>query len=182
VCQNEGRGYVLRRVLRRAVRYGQQILGAEPGFFAKLAPVVAASFGDYFPELLAQEAHVVAVLEEEEAAFNSMLVRGIKHLNDLTEAADAAGAPKAVTGAEAFFLYDSLGFPLDLTELMAAEKGFKVDTVGFDAAMAAQKARSREATVAKRAAAGLGNNLVLAAEETAWLAAAGVPATDDAAK
>ena len=74
---------MLRRVLRRAVRYGQQILGAEPGFFSKLVPVVVQSFGDYFPELKEQEARIISVLEEEEAAFNSMLLRGIKYLNEL---------------------------------------------------------------------------------------------------
>ena len=180
--KNEGRGYVLRRVLRRAVRYGQQILGAEPGFFSKLVPVVVENFGDYFPELKDQEARIVSVLEDEEAAFNSMLVRGIKYLNELTDDLDAQGGPKEITGSQAFFLYDSMGFPVDLTELMAQEKGFGVDMPGFEAAMANQRARSREATNAKRAAQGLGAKLELTAEPTAWLADNGVPTTDEASK
>jgi alanyl-tRNA synthetase len=169
-------------VLRRAVRYGQQILGAEPGFFSKLVPVVVQSFGDYFPELKEQEARIISVLEEEEAAFNSMLLRGIKYLNELTDDMNKQGGSKEVTGSEAFFLYDSMGFPVDLTELMAQEKGFSVDMPGFEAAMANQRARSREATNAKRAAQGLGAKLVLTAEQTAWLADNGVPTTDESSK
>jgi len=172
---NEGRGYVLRRVLRRAVRYGQQILGAQPGFFAKLVPEVVKAFGDAFPELKAKEALIVSVLEDEERSFNTMLTRGIKYFNELPN----IETTKLVSGSEAFFLYDSLGFPLDLTELMAEEKGWAVDSKGFSAAMKEQKDRSRSAQKTKSA----GGAVSLGVEQTAFLATSlQVPPTNDSPK
>jgi alanyl-tRNA synthetase len=167
VPSNEGRGYVLRRILRRAVRWGTQTLGAKSGFLSRLAPALANSgYGEAYPELLTELPRIVEVLAEEEASFAKTLERGIAYLEEeLTMLSES----KPLPGSAAFFLYDSLGFPLDLTELMAAEKGVKVDAEGFEAEMAAQVARSREDRAA-RAAEALGSTaIVLGAAETAEL-------------
>eukprot|EP00639_Heterosigma_akashiwo_P035540 CAMPEP_0194722734 /NCGR_PEP_ID=MMETSP0296-20130528/13810_1 /TAXON_ID=39354 /ORGANISM="Heterosigma akashiwo, Strain CCMP2393" /LENGTH=780 /DNA_ID=CAMNT_0039625847 /DNA_START=273 /DNA_END=2612 /DNA_ORIENTATION=+ len=179
VPSNEGRGYVLRRVLRRAVRFGQQLLGAERGFFQRLVPAVAAAFGDAFPELREQQAKVEAVIKEEEDAFSALLERGVKYFKEMEAELKAAGEAR-VPGDRAFFLYDTLGFPVDLTALMAEEVGLEVDQAGFEREMAEQKERSRAA--GKRRAADGRGALALGAEETARLAAEGVAPTDDAAK
>ncbi|KAH8057198.1 hypothetical protein JL722_6842 [Aureococcus anophagefferens] len=173
---NEGRGYVLRRILRRAVRYGLSTLGAEPGFMARLAPALAAShFGDYYPELREELPTIVEVLAEEEATFAKTLERGVKYLDeelDKLEATDVLG------GDAAFFLYDSLGFPVDLTAQMAEERGFLVDEPGFEAAMRAQVDRSKADRKA-RAEAALGTvRLELGVAATAALGDAGVAPTD----
>ena len=177
---NEGRGYVLRRILRRAVRYGRQKLGAPDGFLARLAAPVADAFGDEFPELRNRLEHVQAVLDDEESSFGSMLARGIKEFERRTDALAEAGGDR-VDGATAFFLYDSMGFPLDLTVLMAKEKGLRVDEAGFEAEMAAQRERSAAAAKAAKATDG-GRSLALEVGETAELARAGVRPTDDSAK
>ncbi|KAG5191133.1 alanyl-tRNA synthetase mitochondrial precursor [Tribonema minus] len=179
VPSNEGRGYVLRRILRRAVRYGQQILGAPEGFFQELVPVVVRSFSAAFPELKGQEAAIRELVTEEEASFSKMLERGIKFLGEV-QAEQRASGSRLIPGDKAFFLYDTMGFPVDLTQLMAAEQGLSVDMEGFEAEMAEQRRRSREATRKQRADGGAA--LVFEAEETAWLAARGVAPTDDAAK
>ena len=172
---NEGRGYVLRRILRRAVRYGRQILGADEGFFAALVPSVVASLGTTFPELVTQQEHVQRVIADEESAFSTMLSRGIKEFNARAKEIKAAG-DKGFDGQSAFFLYDSMGFPLDLTELMAREAGLTVDSAGFAAAMEGQKARSAAAAAAAKGSAA---GVVLGPEQTAWLADSGVAFTDD---
>ena len=172
---NEGRGYVLRRILRRAVRYGRQMLGADEGFFAALVPGAIASLSEAFPELPAQQQLVQDVIAEEEAAFSSMLSRGIKEFNQRADAIKAGGEV-GFDGQAAFFLYDSMGFPLDLTELMAREVGLEVDTAGFQAAMDEQKARSAAAAAASK---GDGALLTLGPEQTSFLADSGVAFTDD---
>jgi alanyl-tRNA synthetase len=179
VPSNEGRGYVLRRVLRRAVRFGQQILAAPPGFFSRLIPVVAQEFGDVFPELREREDYIVQIVKEEEDSFGRMLERGVRYLGEVAEEQKGAGLT-SLSGDQAFFLYDTMGFPLDLTQLMAEEMGLGVDVGGFDAAMAQQKERSRAAAKASRAGGEL--SLELGAEETSWLANSGVPVTVDEAK
>jgi len=179
VPNNEGRGYVLRRILRRATRYGQQILQASPGFFATLVPVVVESFGDAYPELRQQQATIQEIIQEEEEAFSKMLDRGIKYFTDLEEELKRE-QQITVTGEKAFFLYDSLGFPIDLTELMAEEAGLTVDSRGFEAEMQTQKERSRAAQKAARA--GGASTLELQAEETAQLQDAGIAPTDDSFK
>lgn len=143
VPSNEGRGYVLRRVLRRAVRYGIQTLGAKPGFFAKLVPVLVKEMGEAFPELNDKSKEAIALISEEEEAFSSLLERGVKYFNELmvTLKAEASGKDLLIDGGKAFFLYDSLGFPIDLTQLMADEYGAKVDITGFQKAMEEQKER-----------------------------------------
>ena len=138
---NNDRNYVLRRILRRAVRYGRTLGFHEP-FFYKLTGVLARTMGDVFPELRAKQSHVEQVIKGEEEAFNRTLDKGIA----LFEAeADKAGAGVKISGAFAFRLYDEQGFPLDLTELMARERGLAVDTAGFEKLMEEQRARARAA-------------------------------------
>jgi alanyl-tRNA synthetase len=134
---NNDRNYVLRRILRRAVRYGRSLGFREP-FFFKLVDVLADTMGDVFPEVRSRKQHVKDVLRLEEESFNRTLDRGIEMFNE-------AAANGAISGAFAFKLYDEQGFPLDLTELMARERGLAVDKAGFDVLMAAQKERARAA-------------------------------------
>ena len=140
---NTDRNYVLRRILRRAVRYGRTLGFHEP-FFYQLVPGLVERMGDVFPELVEQQARIAAVLKSEEESFNRTLDRGIA-LFEKESAALLPGEP--ISGATAFRLYDEQGFPLDLTEVMARERGLAVDTVGFEAAMQEQKDRSRGARV-----------------------------------
>jgi len=135
---NEGRGYVLRRILRRAARYGRT-LGIHYPFIHKLAKTVAEVMGDAFPEVKEKQVHIERVILAEEEGFNKTLDRGL----EIFESLSASGS---ISGDDAFQLYDTFGFPIDLTELMAAEKGISVDLTGFERAMDAQKARSRDAT------------------------------------
>ena len=172
---NEGRGYVLRRILRRAVRYGRQKLGAGEGFFVSLVPAVVDSLGGAFPELVQRQAEVTAMIADEEAAFSSMLSRGVVEFGARADAAARAGAGE-LSGDDAFFLYDTMGFPLDLTTLMAAEQGLGVDAAGFEGKMAEQRARS---AVAAAAAKGAGGALGLSTEGIAALVARGVAPSDD---
>ncbi len=134
---NTDRNYVLRRILRRAVRYGRS-LGFRAPFFHKLVDVLARTMGDVFPEIRAKQKHIEDVLKLEEESFNKTLDRGIELFNE-------AAAKGNITGAFAFKLYDEQGFPLDLTELMARERGLTVDTEGFNTLMEAQRARARAA-------------------------------------
>jgi len=145
---NEGRGYVLRRILRRAVRYGRTLGFHEP-FFYKLVDVLADTMGEVFPEIRAKKKHVEEVVGTEEEAFNKTLDRGIELFEEeaarLTGTRGAAGAAPEVSGDFAFKLYDTYGFPLDLTELMARERGLTVDVEGFNKLMEEQRARARAA-------------------------------------
>jgi alanyl-tRNA synthetase len=134
---NTDRNYVLRRILRRAVRYGRS-LGLHEPFFHKLVDVLARTMGDVFPELRAKQKHIEQVLKLEEETFNRTLDKGITLFNEEAAKGD-------ITAAFAFKLYDEQGFPLDLTELMARERGLKVDTAGFETLMDAQRARARAA-------------------------------------
>jgi alanyl-tRNA synthetase len=140
---NEGRGYVLRRILRRAVRYGRNLDLHEP-FFYKLVEVVAENFGGVFPELRQRKQVIITTLRVEEESFNRTLDRGIQ----LFEAVDAVMLDfkhgKSFPAESAFELYDTYGFPLDLTELMARERGLIVDVQGFDKLMEQQRQRARE--------------------------------------
>ena len=118
---NEGRGYVLRRILRRAVRYGGEILKAPEGFFHQLVDVVVEVMADGFPELRKNPAAVKEVLKEEEATFSRTLKKGVAELEKRCKKLDAGGA---LGGADAFTMFDTYGFPLDLTVLMCEEKGY----------------------------------------------------------
>jgi alanyl-tRNA synthetase len=135
---NSDRNYTLRRILRRAVKYGRSLGFTEP-FFFKLTDVLAAQLGDVFPELKAKKEQIKNVLKLEEEAFNRTLDKGIA----LFEAEAAKGT--ALSGAFVFRLFDEQGFPADLTELMARERGLSVDTEGFEKLMEAAKEKSREA-------------------------------------
>jgi alanyl-tRNA synthetase len=137
---NTDRNYVLRRILRRAVRYGRTLGFREP-FFYKLADILAETMGDVFPEVRAKKGHVQEVIRVEEEAFNKTLDRGIELFNDEAR----RNGVKSISGEFAFKLYDTYGFPLDLTELMAREQGLTVDTAGFEKLMEEQRARARAA-------------------------------------
>lgn len=134
---NTDRNYVLRRILRRAVRYGRT-LGFHRPFFYKLSDVLARTMGETFPEIRERNRHVQEVLHMEEEAFNRTLDKGI----GLFEA-EAATGTRTISGPVAFKLYDEQGFPLDLTQLMARERGLSVDEAGFDDLMEAQRAKAR---------------------------------------
>ena len=133
---NNKAGYVIRRILRRAVRYAYQYLGFKEPFLNKLVPILSDQFDGVFPELKAQQDFVQRVVLEEESSFLRTLENGIQRFEKMDQ----------ITGDQAFELYDTFGFPIDLTELMAREKGLTVDMNGFNAALEQQKRRSRAAT------------------------------------
>jgi alanyl-tRNA synthetase len=136
---NTGAGYVIRRILRRAVRYGFTFLNFKDPFIYKLVPVLSNQFKDVFPELEAQKDYVARVILEEEGAFLRTLEKGLKRIEGLQS--ELKG--NAISGALAFELYDTYGFPLDLTQLIARERGFTVDEGGFKVEMEKQKSRSK---------------------------------------
>ena len=138
---NTDRNYVLRRILRRAVRYGRA-LGFQEPFFYKLVDVLVESMGDVFPEIRQRRDLVSDTIRAEEESFNKTLDRGIDLFK---EEADKLGEGKEFSGEFAFKLYDTYGFPLDLTELMAREAGLQVDNVGFEKMMTEQRERARAA-------------------------------------
>jgi alanyl-tRNA synthetase len=135
---NSDRNYVLRRILRRAVRYGRTLGFHEP-FFYKLVDVLARTMGDVFPEIRTRKQQVKDVLRLEEEAFNRTLDRGI----ELFEKESSQASSSQISGAFDFRLYDEQGVPLDLTELMARERGLSVDKAGFEELMEVQRARAR---------------------------------------
>ncbi|NLH16307.1 MAG: alanine--tRNA ligase [Phycisphaerae bacterium] len=140
---NEGRGYVIRRVLRRASRFGRVLEIHEP-FLCKLVPALTAEMGQAFPELAKRSEFVASVIESEEAAFGRTLDRGLEIFS--MAAAGAQKTPdKTLRGEDAFQLYDTFGFPLDLTELLARERGLKVDIAAFEELMDQQRQRARAA-------------------------------------
>ena len=138
---NEGRGYVLRRIIRRAVRHGYQ-LGADDIFFYKLVSSLAKEMGDAYPELVDQLPVIEKVLRVEEEQFSKTLARGMAILNDTLETLEGDTVP----GDVVFKLYDTYGFPTDLTNDVAREHDLKIDEEGFEAAMQAQRARAQQAS------------------------------------
>lgn len=140
---NEGRGYVLRRLLRRAARHGR-ILGIRGKFLGELAETVISSSKDGYPELLEKREMILKVLTEEESKFNRTIDQGLQILSELEDGMLRDGK-KELGGEDAFKLYDTYGFPLDLTREILAEKGFGVDEDGFDRAMQVQKETARKA-------------------------------------
>ncbi|MGI9860117.1 alanine--tRNA ligase [Moorella naiadis] len=140
---NEGRSYVLRRILRRAARFGKA-LGVDEPFLYRLVPTVVAIMGRAYPEVAEQQEHITRIIEQEEVRFHETLNDGLKVLNGILARARQEGRA-VINGQEAFTLYDTYGFPLDLTEEIGAEAGFKIDRAGFDQAMAAQRERARAA-------------------------------------
>ena len=140
---NEGRGYVLRRLLRRASRYGRLLEMHEP-FIHRLVPTVAEMHAAEFPEVAARVDYIGEVVKAEEANFNRTLGRGLDIFSGIVRQVTERRQTE-MPGAQAFRLYDTYGFPLDLTRVLAAERGLNVDQAGFDAAMADQRARARRA-------------------------------------
>lgn len=138
---NEGRGYVIRRLLRRAVRYGK-VLGLDKPFLHLLVPIVGDVMGVYYPEVVDKREFIEKVIRTEEERFHETLSDGLAILADMVAKTTAAGGSQ-IGGADAFKLYDTYGFPFDLTEDFAAEKGLTVDRAGFDAAMQEQRDRGR---------------------------------------
>ena len=151
IPSNEGRGYVLRRILRRAIRYGRT-LGFHDPFFYKLVDVVAKTMGDVFPEVRTQQSKIKDTIRREEESFNKTLDKGIEEFETLMRGmqSDASivaplGGWPILSGQSVFKLYDTYGFPLDLTELMARERGFVVDVAEFEKLMDEQRERARKA-------------------------------------
>ena len=139
---NTGAGYVIRRILRRAIRYGFTFLDTKEPFINKLVAVLANQMGEFFPEIKSQQQLVTNVIREEEASFLRTLEQGIQLLENVMQ--NTFG--KEVSGEKAFELYDTFGFPKDLTALILRERGFSLDEAGFETELQKQKARSRAAS------------------------------------
>lgn len=140
---NEGRGYVLRRLLRRAVMHGKK-LGIDSAFLYKLVPIVGKIMESYYPEVLAQQAFIEKVIRNEEERFHETINEGLEILNQVIAKVKADGQ-ETLAGADIFKLYDTYGFPVELTEEVAQDGGLKVDHAGFEKEMDAQRARARSA-------------------------------------
>ncbi len=138
---NEGRGYVMRRILRRAARYGRKLNFSKP-FLYKLIPVLAEQMGDAYPEVRERQDHIVKIIKTEEEQFNRTLDRGLD-IFARVEADLRERGETTVPGSEVFKLYDTYGFPVDLTRVIAGEKGLEIDMPGFEKAMAEQRERAR---------------------------------------
>ena len=136
-------GYVIRRILRRAVRYGYTFLGFNEPFLCRLVPQLIDDMGEAYPELKAQQKLIESVTREEENAFLRTLDRGIKLMDDYMEKSKGT---RTISGVDAFTLYDTFGFPIDLTQLIATEHGYSVDLDGFNVELGKQKERARNAT------------------------------------
>ena len=139
---NTGAGYVIRRILRRAIRYGFTFLNTKDPFIYKLVDTLIKQMGDAFPELKKEKNLITNVIKEEEASFLRTLDQGLVLLDSVIEKAES----KTISGVKAFELYDTFGFPIDLTALILRERGYDLDQKGFEAALAKQKDRSRSAT------------------------------------
>ena len=136
-------GYVIRRILRRAVRYGYTFLGFNEPFLCRLVQQLVDDMGEFYPELPSQQALVEKVIREEEMAFLRTLDRGIRLMDSIME---KSSDTKVISGEDAFTLYDTFGFPIDLSELIASENGYTIDLEGFQAELQKQKDRARNAT------------------------------------
>jgi alanyl-tRNA synthetase len=143
IPSNEGRGYVLRRILRRAARFGRT-LGLREPFLHRLVPTLTATMGGVFSEIVQKSTHVERVIHGEEESFNATLDRGLEVFEQIASRLRSGGGTR-ISGDDAFKLYDTFGFPIDLTQLMAAERGLTVDEDGFRASLERQKERSRDA-------------------------------------
>ena len=141
---NDGRGYVLRRILRRAARYGRKINLKEP-FLYKLVDVLAETMGDVFPEVVEKKDYIKKIIKAEEDSFNATLDRGIELFNEIVNKLNKQKI-KVIPGEDVFKLYDTFGFPVDLTNVMARELNFAIDEDGFNNLMDQQKLRGREAS------------------------------------
>ena len=160
---NEGRGYVIRRILRRAARFGRELDLHEP-FLHKLVPVVVEVLGDAFPEIRERAEHVATVIESEEASFGRTLDRGLEMFN-AAAARSVSKKHKTISGEDAFQLYDTYGFPIDLTQLLAEERGLRVDLDRFHELMMEQRERARAAKKTDALLAGLADSDLPATED-----------------
>ena len=136
-------GYVIRRILRRAVRYGYTFLGFNEPFLCRLVGQLVDDMGEFYPEIAKQQALIEKVIREEEMSFLRTLDRGIKLIESIME---KSSDTKVIKGEDAFTLYDTFGFPIDLSELIASERGFSIDLKGFETELQKQKERARNAT------------------------------------
>jgi alanyl-tRNA synthetase len=197
---NEGRGYVLRRILRRAIKYGRHTLSRSndaaassststsdgsnstaDALFAQLVPILVKQMGTTYPELVVSQQKIIDILTEEEQSFAALLAKGVKHVEQLTsDSVTVTGKGKELSGEAAFFLYGTMGFPIDLTQLLAAERGWTVDTVGFQRELEAERTRARGAR--RKVDAGQEVSLKLQPHDISALRNHGVALTDDAAK
>ncbi len=141
---SNGAGYVIRRILRRAVRYAYSFLETREPLLCKLVPVLVREMGDFFTELAEQQTHITLTIEQEEKSFLRTLENGIARFEKFIQSGEQTA--KIIPGAFAFELYDTFGFPIDLTQLMARENQWTVDEKGFQQELEKQKARSRQAT------------------------------------
>lgn len=145
VPSNEGRGYVLRRILRRAARYGRKLELHKP-FLYKIVDVLVKTMGEVFPEIVEKKEYVKKIIKAEEESFNATLDRGIELFDEVVKKLHKK-KEKVISGDEVFKLYDTFGFPVDLTSIMAQEKGLAIDESGFNELMEEQKERSRSVVV-----------------------------------
>src|SRR5205085_9939613 len=149
---NEGRGYVLRRILRRAVRHAW-LLGRKEPTLVDVVETVIETMNDVFPELKARAKHILDTTRVEEQGFLTTIEGGLSRFEQLAPALTATGGSDirgTISGDDAFRLYDTFGFPIDLTELMARERGYVVDIAGFEQALDTQRRRSQEERKSKR--------------------------------
>ncbi len=174
---NDGRGYVLRRILRRAARFARQTLGVQGPLLHHLVPAVVDAMGEAFPELKKNPRHVAGIILEEEESFGRTLDRGLEHFADALYRAQSAGT-KAIAAADAFKLHDTYGFPIDLTEQMALERGMTVDLEGYNRLME----QARETARAGIARGKAGAQIVLTGDAIARLRHMGVEPTEDVDK
>lgn len=145
IPQNEGRGYVLRRIVRRAILRGQRVLSFDKPFMADLVPAVIAALGDHYPEIVQRKAYIQSLLQFEEARFRQTVQSGWARLEEML-AEETVLQTHQLSGERAFMLYDTYGFPLELTQEVANERGINVDIAGFHEALEVQRRRAREAS------------------------------------
>jgi len=145
---NEGRGYVLRRVMRRAIRYGKSVLGLDEPFLHQVAPVTIEMMGAVYPEVAERREHILATVEGEEERFRRTLDQGVQRFYDILGAirSGETGERPVLSGSDAFLLHDTYGFPLEITEELAAENDVSVDTDGFTRAMEERRKQSQESS------------------------------------
>ena len=174
---NEGRGYVLRRILRRAVRHGRQTLQVKNVFFAELVDAVVDSLGDVFPELLKSPKQVKDIILDEEISFGRTLDRGIELFEEAVRKEEVSGS-KCIPAETAFKLHDTYGFPIDLTQIMAEERGLKVDIEGYESLMEKARELARSAGKGK----GGSHELNLSTEALNTLRQQNIEPTDDLPK
>lgn len=161
---NEGRGYIVRRILRRASRFGRILNQTDP-FIYKLVDTVGEILGSVYPEIIDKKAHIINVIKAEEKSFNKTLDRGLNHFDKVVRNL----SDKTIPGTEAFKLYDTYGFPLDLTQLIAREQNLKVDEKGFLSAMEEQKKRAKASGKFKVSSDKIDWNLVQSGDDSLFI-------------